>query len=269
MECDWAQRMWFASPLKLKLHNLDHFDFIGWLADNLRNKDIKSMEMISVIIYGIWNARNLLIFQNKILPINEVLSRSLQSISSYQTRNLKLSSKSSNASSRSDHCDNCWKPPAESDLKLNVDAHRLGDGRWGFGFVLRRSDGRPVVVTTRTVYATVDPCMAEALGIQATLDWVQANGWNNVIIESDAKTMVDSNNTQIFHRGYLGKVGKDCLRKMESLRVTLRWVRRSGNWTAHETAKWAEIEPNKDWSCNFPTPIFKHIQNDMSFLINQ
>jgi len=73
-----------------------------------------------------------------------------------------------------------------------VDAHLLGDGRWGLGFVLRGSDGRPVVVITREVNAPDDPSMAEALGVKTTLDMIKENGWSNIIIESDAKVLVDS-----------------------------------------------------------------------------
>jgi len=41
------------------------------------------------------------------------------------------------------------------------------------------------------------------------------------------------------------------------------------NWATHATAKWAEFEPNKTWHCNFSTPIFSHIQKDMSSISNQ
>jgi hypothetical protein len=51
--------------------------------------------------------------------------------------------------------------------------------------------------------------------------------------------------------------------------VSNRWIRRNLNWVAHATAKWAEFEQNKIWYCNFPTPIFTHIQKDMSAITNQ
>ncbi|MCI52749.1 hypothetical protein A2U01_0073995, partial [Trifolium medium] len=37
---------------------------------------------------------------------------------------------------------NSWNPPPSNFLKLNVDAHLSDDGRWGFGMILRRDDGR-------------------------------------------------------------------------------------------------------------------------------
>lgn len=78
--------------------------------------------------------------------------------------------------------DTCWKPPSRANLKLNVDAHLLGDGRWGLGFILRWSDGRPVMVATRTVAGSKDSCMAKALGVYHALNWIEKAGWVNVHI---------------------------------------------------------------------------------------
>jgi len=64
----------------------------------------------------------------------------------------------------------------------------------GLGFVLQRSDGRPDVVATRTVVGLNDACMAEALGVLHTLDWIEEAGWFNVQIESDANLVVDGIN---------------------------------------------------------------------------
>lgn len=90
MESDWSQRVWFASPLTLKFQNLDNFDFINWLSENMQKKNLKVMELTTSIIYGIWNARNDLVFRDKNLPIHEVLTRSIQETNSYQVQNQKI-----------------------------------------------------------------------------------------------------------------------------------------------------------------------------------
>lgn len=136
-----------------------------------------------------------------------------------------------------DHRDNRWKPPLDPALKLNVDAHLLGDGRWGLRFVFRRSCGRPAVVATRTITAPDDPCVAEALAVKLALDWIQEAGWRNVVIESDAKALVDKIRISRFPRGYWGLIGQNCLEILSQLPdVSICWVRRTGNWVAHATA---------------------------------
>jgi hypothetical protein len=45
------------------------------------------------------------------------------------------------------------------------------------------------------------------------------------------------------------------------------WTRRNGNKAAHELARWAGVEPNKEWRSNLPFCIIPHIQSDMSNVI--
>jgi hypothetical protein len=47
--------------------------------------------------------------------------------------------------------------------------------------------------------------------------------------------------------------------------ITLEWTERKGNCVAHELAKWADKEPNKEWFHNLPYCIIPHVQKDMEF----
>ena len=161
-----------------------------------------------------------------------------------------------------------WKPLENTSLKLNVDAHLIGDGRWGLRFVLRRSDGRPIMVAMKVVNMLGDATTAKAMGVKVALDWICEENRENVIIKSDSKIVVEGINSHRLPKGYWGLIGNYCKVKMKNLhRVSLRWVSRQGNWAAHTAANWAFHEPNKEWYCNFPTPIFAHIQKDMGLLI--
>jgi hypothetical protein len=52
----------------------------------------------------------------------------------------------------------------------------------------------------------------------------------------------------------------------EKQNITNVWTKRSGNSVAHELAKWATIEPNKEWGTLAPYCIHPHIQKDMALL---
>ncbi|MCI36594.1 hypothetical protein A2U01_0057817, partial [Trifolium medium] len=60
---------------------------------------------------------------------------------------------------------NSWSPPPKDVLKLNVDAHSLGDGHWGLGLVLRREDGSCVGAKTWVQKGTNNVMLAEAMGL--------------------------------------------------------------------------------------------------------
>ena len=120
-----------------------------------------------------------------------MINRAVKTIVDYQAQNLKLQPRLALNKPSVEHRDNCWTSPPRTTHELNVDAHHIGDGRWGLGFVLRRSDGRPVVVATKVVDILGDATTVEVLGIKLALDWISEARWENVIIESDAKKVVD------------------------------------------------------------------------------
>jgi hypothetical protein len=41
------------------------------------------------------------------------------------------------------------------------------------------------------------------------------------------------------------------------------WVKGKDNWAAHNMARWAVLEPNKEWVSDFPICLKPIIQKDM------
>lgn len=114
------------------------------------------MTHITTIIYHVWEARNLLIFKGMDIPATEVCCKAQTAISNYNLVN-RLHHTFKDHQSSGMNCRNTgWTPPAKGDLKLNVDAHCLGDGRWCLGFILCREDGDPIVVATREIMSMED-----------------------------------------------------------------------------------------------------------------
>jgi ribonuclease HI len=109
-----------------------------------------------------------------------------------------------------------------------------------------------------------DALLAESMGLQEAVSLIQQWNLPTTIIEMDAKTVVDAVRSRSHIRSDWGNIVKACVKKMkERNNVEISWVRRMGNTAAHELAKWARYEPNKEWFCDFPTCITEHVQNDM------
>jgi ribonuclease HI len=107
--------------------------------------------------------------------------------------------------------------------------------------------------------------VAEALGILEALKFTIQHQLRSVIIESDAQVCIQAIHNKQEDRSYWGKIIHSCILMSSSLdRIEFCWVRRSGNQAAHETARWAAIDPDRYWTHSFPRPIFTHIQNDMT-----
>jgi ribonuclease HI len=261
-DCTWSQQVWFASQLNIKMENLPHTSFSDWII-NISPKSTKAcLEQICAISYHMWKARNSLIFNKKEIPVWQILEQANQSISEYQL-NLEKHPSYDNASSHRIGNELNWKPPPAGALKANVDAHQLGDGRWGLGWLVRNEDGRCLGAETKVVCANkaVD---AEVMGIEAVIQNLSPFPNQKIIIETDAKVVVDAIHNKAYPRSYWGRRTKKVGNSLEqNPLLSVRWTRRSGNKVAHQLANWAAKEPNGKWSNMLPSHIVYHVQNDM------
>jgi ribonuclease HI len=263
LDCEWAKKVWFSSPLTIRTENRQIKQFPNWLDHMIQETKPEELQIISTILYSIWLARNDREFKGKSLPPIEMVQRASKNLQEYQS--YQHARNPVNPIDPEYHRHNTsWSLPPKDALKLNVDAHSMGDGRWGLGLLLRRDDGSCVGAATRIRKGSTCAILAEAMGLQEALDLV--NRWNlcNTIIEMDAKMIVDAVHSRTRPRTFWGKIVDSCVKKMKNRSgIKVSWMRRAGNKAAHELARWAAYEPNKEWISNFPNCINSHIQKDM------
>ncbi|GAU20573.1 hypothetical protein TSUD_33200 [Trifolium subterraneum] len=262
--CDWVRLVWFSSPLTITTSNVPSLSFSDWIFYMLQKATKDSMQILSTITYNIWQARNKKVFNKKDTPVAEVVERVMKILSEYHTHLIDARPQH-NPLKPSDDCnDKSWSPPPLTYLKLNVDAHLSGDGRWGFGLVLRREYGRCVRAATRVCDGSKDVAMAETTGLREALQFLDQLQINNVIIKHDAACIVNAFWRKEFPRSGWGRLVQQCSRFCtQKENVSVNWVKRSGNQAAHSLARWAMIEPNRYWTLNFPCCLENHIHKDM------
>jgi hypothetical protein len=268
LECDWVKKVWFASPLTINFEHVKIKKFQDWMEYMIQNSKQEELQIISTILYGTWQARNNREFNGKQLPPTDMLQKAMQILHEFQANqgNKAMSNPMDSVQIRND---TSWSLPPKEALKLNVDAHSMSDGRWGIGLLLRRDDGSCVGAVTRVRLGSECALLAEAMGLQEAVNLVQSWNLHNVIIEMDAQTIVNSAHKQNPNRTIWGRIVSLCAKKMKERNdVTLVWTRRQGNMAAHDLAKWAEHEPNREWIASYPTCISHHIQKDMISVIN-
>ncbi|WCJ31174.1 hypothetical protein M5689_012685 [Euphorbia peplus] len=87
---------------------------------------------------------------------------------------------------------NRWQPPSAGTVKLNIDvATNANVGCLGFGAVCRDHTGHVLSCWTRTIYRRWPVLVAEALCLKFAIQWVLTEGLTGVVIETDAKGVVD------------------------------------------------------------------------------
>ncbi|PNX96793.1 ribonuclease H, partial [Trifolium pratense] len=265
LECEWAKKVWFASPLTLNLNLNQLTDFYDWFTFVTNNTDKDCMEKILAIIYEIWNVRNLLVFQEKNLPPQEISSNAFKKLHEYQSHGEVKTQKSQTSPPSTNSCSNniSWSPPLRGTLKINVDAHLSSDGHWFAGMVLRRSDGSAVGAATRVHKGMTDVVMGEAMGLNDAIDWIEKMEKHQVVFEMDSQIIVNAVRNREEIRKNWGSVVRRCIRFLkDNPNSDLVWVNRKANRVAHEIAKWAEHEPNSDWNECVPMCVWPLIQKD-------
>jgi hypothetical protein len=83
MDCNRANRIWFGSYLGIKF-NPNHMSFIDWLFYCLATLKEQELCYIAAITYGIWFARNKMVFENLELEDRVIINMATTTIQDYQ-----------------------------------------------------------------------------------------------------------------------------------------------------------------------------------------
>jgi hypothetical protein len=154
--------------------------------------DKDCIEKITAIIYSLWYAINQLVFQGKQLPQEEISKQALSQLNEYQQLCAsKLASRNLHVNGSGSH-DTSWSPPPRDSLKINVDAHLSGDGRWYSGLILRRSDESIVGAVTHEHAGSNEVAFGEAMSLNDAITMVENYCVSKVIFEMDSFIVVNA-----------------------------------------------------------------------------
>ena len=88
-----------------------------------------------------------------------------------------------------------WYPPNTSFTKLNFDGLVLTDNKASSGFILRNSEGSPILASTKNVGVS-NVLRAEAFALRVGLHATLLHGHLNIIVEGDSKILIDNINNK-------------------------------------------------------------------------
>jgi len=88
MQCPKVFRIWFGSSLTIKFPEQSNLIFTDWLFDFIIHNDESALINIATILYNIWFARNIHIYEEKDTPEDEIILRADHSIMDFWKANL-------------------------------------------------------------------------------------------------------------------------------------------------------------------------------------
>ncbi|CAN6579067.1 unnamed protein product [Malus baccata var. baccata] len=259
IRCKTSHRFWFCSPLQLNSIELEGVDFLqSWASfynrvDQLDNK----MELLQEFVFGLWRLwKNIndIIFNHKNHEPAEILMGWRRSLAEYR-----------NAAEKREQC---MKP-----VLTKVAHDGAGQKHWqklGFGTIKINTDAAWSKVTQRAslVWVARDFAgvlqgaggsgsmrfhSATAAAIREALEDCLLRGFRNVIIKSDAKTIVQM---------IIKELTQDF--RLECLLGDIEFLARRINKVAHLVAKYVG-EKGRDfvWDCIGPKFLFNTLAQDI------
>jgi hypothetical protein len=264
MKCNRAHKAWFGSALGIKFDN-SHTNFIDWIYYCFTTLKEEDLCHIAAISYGIWQARNKLVFEGTDMEDKRIGEQAYSSVNEFQIANFKTnqrednnnySNQSTNRRTRthaSHHRRNKqnpkWRKPSNGRIKANSDANLSVDGSWGLGAIFRDDEGQILASATWKLPGFADPSTAEACTLYFTARLTVDCCFTNVDFESDCRNAIESiSDTAACPRSYFGNLVKAVqLNSLKFNSCTFRHIDRRANKVAHELASLAHFVTDSVW----------------------
>jgi ribonuclease HI len=136
-----------------------------------------------------------------------------------------------------------WTAPNSGGKKANWDvAINKAQGNVGVGVIIRDENGWIVAAMSRTRQGLLEPTTGEAFGAFQAARLITELGLQNIILEGDAKQIVDAINSNMSTWSQYGHLVEDTRRLVCSLsRWKCIFTHREANEAAHRLAKAAAM----------------------------
>ncbi|KAK6121841.1 hypothetical protein DH2020_044454 [Rehmannia glutinosa] len=124
-----------------------------------------------------------------------------------------------------------WRKPKPMFFKCNVDAAlRFDRNTTGIGMIIRDDKGEFVVARTITYPGVFAPKEAEAIGVREALSWIKSLCFHQVVVESDAKYVVEGIYSTESGVSEYDNLIEECRALLQGEpNISMAFVRRSGN----------------------------------------
>uniref|UniRef100_A0A803PEK6 Reverse transcriptase domain-containing protein n=1 Tax=Cannabis sativa TaxID=3483 RepID=A0A803PEK6_CANSA len=219
--------------------------FLDWCKSVFSGADSEKRGLIAAVCWAIWGARNGVVWNNKVVRIDDIVSAATVYLNQWRIAQNSLIESSEQGFIPGDGLEH-WVSPNHNSVKINVDAALFESNHsFGFGMVLR--DSRGVLVHGRTILkqGDVNPALAEAMGVREALSWIKTLSLHKCVLETDSLVVVQAIRSSIDMISLFGLVIKDCKELLATLRnVSIYFVKRSVNSVAHAFARASSSYPD-------------------------
>ncbi|KAK6153378.1 hypothetical protein DH2020_013017 [Rehmannia glutinosa] len=232
-DCSWVEFFWAASPLRIRLPTIERRGSLtDWIERLAERKDPDSDNMVAMLLWSVWWARNELVFKGRTIEHHQLYTQATSRLEEHHQSAVLLSHENKMKANE------VWSPPAHGYVKINSDASIMTDEGAGMGVVIRDDRGIVIETSYRFQPNLFDVEVAEALACRNGIFLARSLGLKCVMVEMDNQTLfrkLSRGDNDLSYLGYLVNDICDLFSSFDSIRPCL--VRRSGNTVAHLSAR--------------------------------
>ncbi|KMS97072.1 hypothetical protein BVRB_7g179330 [Beta vulgaris subsp. vulgaris] len=260
-DCEWVREAWAKDGTVWQCASVVNFkEWLAWIFEFFPKEQ---QEVFVMKIWQLWKCRNELIFQNTLCSAGLAWERAIDILRHHRKFN---GSKREGVKRAKDR----WLLPSPGFIKINVDAAVNGEYcRVGLGMVARDENGQVLRAWSRTMSHDWPAEKAEAAAVLWATEEAIAQGWSNVVLESDAQVIINAINSRLQRRGDIQAMLEDVLNLVPSFEtIKFSFCYRECNEIAHRLAKWATSNfCDEVWLVGGPSWIADLIVSDSPNLI--
>ncbi|XP_074355893.1 uncharacterized protein LOC141695553 [Apium graveolens] len=210
-----------------------------WLLQKLSLGGSEELITIATGLWGIWNARNMRMWDSKVLTPALAMEWSKKQVNEWREVRKRSRGVQGSISTTNQAAARAWIAPQEGEFKLNVDASVVeGQPFFTVGMVIRDHAGQFVQGRNSKTAGVVSVLEAEALGVLEALSWLHTLPDMKVLVESDSLNVVNAILADMEYQVEVGHVIEACRSLLgELVNVSVRFVRRQANKVAHLMAR--------------------------------
>ncbi|KAF7802971.1 putative ribonuclease H-like domain, reverse transcriptase zinc-binding domain-containing protein [Senna tora] len=247
VDCPELQILWAMAKYDYS-SRVYHTNILEWLAMEAAEWSDEQLASLAVAIYLVWERRNKKKFASEVIHAEELWQRvervmdELQIVTFTEDR------------SKSEPISFEWEKPEYPYTKLNIDASIIKEGGGALGGILRDETGACVGAYTHFVQYPNDPLLLEAMAIRNGLDLAHKVGCTHLMVESDAKMVIDILRTPCDKASTLNALYREILRSCTNFQVVnFNWIPRMCNLVADFIFRKARIDcKNVVWTDSVP-----------------
>ncbi|XP_057429610.1 uncharacterized protein LOC130722787 [Lotus japonicus] len=219
-------------------------------------RDDEVLATVQSTIYAVWEARNHLCFQQRVLAMAIVLHRVGSLMEETRVRDQMSQPRVSLPSK--------WKKPHPGLIKCNFNASFHESGPCGLGMVARNCDGEVMAAACSFPIFTISPLLAEAMSLRWTMQLAIDLGFRRICLETDCLQLFKAWKAREAGRSYLSTIIHDCRLLLYGFDdVNFSFVRPTGNAVADFLARNAETYANLVWVEEVPVAAFPLVLSDV------